>query len=133
MKLSILLILLLCACTTKTEKGVYRKDLIIWDLERTYKKTHINDSLKILYKTCFDSKNRKYDFWESLRSEFKKKFDIELIGLSTAESRSFYIKDSSVFVANEVCLHITGNPVTVQVLKTELKEVEFHDPKHHVH
>lgn len=115
------------------EKGVHRKDLIIWDLEKTYKTTSINDSLKLLYKTCFPSKDRKYDFWESLRVKFKEKFGIELIGLSEAESRSFYIQDTSPFVPNEVCLHITGNPVTVKPFETEIKDLEIHDPNHHIH
>lgn len=117
----------------RRERGVHHKDLMIWNLETTYKSQSINKSLKLLYKTCFDSKDKKYDFWEPLRVKFKERFKIELIGLSDAESRSFYIQDSSPFVANEVCLHITGNPVTVKTMTTELTELEIHDPNHHVH
>lgn len=129
----LLILFLVSSCTTKRERGVHRKDLVIWDLERTYKTKITNDSLKLLYKTCFDSKDRKYDFWEPLRVKFKEQFGIELIGLSQAESRSFYIQDSSLFVANEVCLHITGNPVTVKPFTTPMTELEIHDPNHHIH
>jgi len=129
----VFILFLLSSCTFMKEKGVHRKDLIIWDMETTYKTKSINDDLKLLYKTCFDAKDKKYDFWEELRLGFKKKFGLELIGLSEAESRSFYIQDSSPFVANEVCLHITGNPVTVKPFTTPLTELEIHDPHGHIH
>ena len=64
---------------------------------------------------------------------FKAQFGEELIGLADAESRSFYIQDSSLFVANEVCLHISGYPVTVKPFLTTLRQVEIHDPNHHIH
>jgi len=74
---------------------------------------------------------KEIDQWRADVSRFGLKINYQ--GVGSSAGRSFYIQDSSPFVPNEVCLHITGNPVTVQVLKTDLKEVEFHDPKHHVH
>lgn len=130
----LLILAILCSCTTMREKGVHKKDLVIWDLERTYKTTFTNSDLNILYKTCFPAKDRKYDFWASLRDQFKVKFDTDLIGLSDIESRSYSIKDSSPFVPNEVCLHITGNPVTEKKMKDGVAgNFEFRDEKHHIH
>lgn len=114
--------MLVASCARLKDKNVHTKDLIIWDQERTYKTTKVNDLIRIHYKTCFDSKDKKYDFWESLRVQFKKKFQVELIGLSEAESRSFYNE-------NDVCLLISGYPVTVKEFKTDHKGVvEFIDP-----
>ncbi len=120
----LLILVLLSACTTMREKGVHKKDLVIWDLERTYKKTFTNSDLNILYKTCFPAKDRKYDFWAPLREQFKDKFNVDLIGLADIESRSF----TSVEDMDEVCLHITGNPVTEKVMKDE-GNFEFRNKK----
>lgn len=122
----VLFFFILASCTHVKDKGVHRKDLVIWDLERTYKNKLTHNDIQIFYKTCFPAKDRKYDFWEPLREQFREKFLVELIGLSDAESKSF--------VGNEVCLHISGNPVTEKVLRTDVKgRVEFTDKNHHVH
>ena len=120
----LLILVLLSACTTKREKGVHKKDLVIWDLERTYKKTFTNSDLNILYKTCFPAKDRKYDFWAPLRDQFKDKFNVDLIGLADIESRSY----SSVEDKDEVCLHLTGNPVTEKMMKDK-GNFEFRNKK----
>lgn len=122
----VLFFFILASCTHVKDKGVHRKDLVIWDLERTYKNKLTHKDIQLFYKTCFPAKDRKYDFWEPLREQFKEKFQVELIGLAEAESRSF--------VSNEVCLHISGNPVTEKVLRTDVKgRFEFTDKNHHVH
>ena len=130
----VLFFFILASCTNVKDKGVHRKDLVIWDLERTYKNKLTHKDIQLFYKTCFPAKDRKYDFWEPLRGQFREKFLVELIGLSDAESHSYYVQDSSLFVPNEVCLHISGNPVTEKVLRTDVKgRIEFTDKNHHVH
>jgi hypothetical protein len=108
------------------EKGVHYQDEIIWNQERTYKHLYTNHDINLLYKTCFDSKDRKYDFWEPLRDTFIDKFKVELIGLANAESRTI--------AETDVCLHIIGNPITEKKMSEDLSgNFEIHDPNHDVH
>lgn len=81
-----------------------------------------NKEVKIVFKTCrnlSDSGEKAQDF---LKQSFLEKYGIDLVGLSNLTIESTYIADSSIFLSDEVCETLSGNPITKSKLKVNEAE-----------
>lgn len=71
---------------------------------------------------------------EYLKGEFKKKYGEKLYGVSNMEIEQTHVTDSSIFIPNEICHQVTGNPVTKTKLKINKNELwELINSEHHIH
>ncbi len=129
----VVMVLILSSCTIARKQKPVEFGLELFDPIDKSTTVYQNKRLKIKFITCRKqwitkpSEARKY-----FRSEFKKKYGVEVLGLSNLVVEATHVIDSSMH--NEVCHRITGNPVTKNKMETVKEEYwELTNPAHHVH
>lgn len=130
-----ILIVICTSCTIARKEPTTKFGLELFD-NITEEQNYVqNKNILIKYTTCrakwFSDGGKSKEY---LREEFKKKYSLVLDGISNLEIERTQILDSSIFVPNEVCFRISGNPVTKTIIKNEKKEEwEIVDPSYHTH
>lgn len=130
----LLALFMITSCTVVQKKDPVKLDRVYFD-KNTKDGLVVNSNIIIKYRSCYTSRSGKdYDHFKPLKAQFFEKYNVPLKGLAEANIKSFVVKDSSIWVPNERCAHITASPMTSK--KLEIKEPQtfkVDDEREHVH
>lgn len=126
---------LICSCTVVHKRPPNKYSLELFDPISKDEKYFQNKLVEMRFISCrkrwFSDGGKSKEF---LRKEFKNKYGVELYGISNMEIEMTHVVDSSVFIPNEICHRVVGNPVTRNKLNVvDKEEWEVVNPAHHIH
>lgn len=130
----LLALFVITSCTVVQKKEPVKLDRVYFD-KTTKEGLVVNSKIIVKYRSCYTSRSGKeYDHFKPLKAKFLQKYNVPLKGLAEVNIKSFVVKDSSIWVPNERCAHITAFPMTDK--KIEIKETQtfkVDDEREHVH
>lgn len=128
------LLILFASCTIVRLNPPIKRDLVFFDDTSSKDQYYINKKITVKYRSCVKGKPDKSYFSKPLQTKFEDKYKEALIGISEAEIKVLEVKDSSIFVRNETCVHLTGSPITKSKIDEKVEgEFALDDERMHVH
>lgn len=133
--ITLFIFLLVSSCTIAHKRPPSLYSLELFDTVSKDENYIQNKLIELTFITCrkrwFSDGGKSKDY---LRGKFKIKYGMELYGLSNIEMEITHIVDSSIFIPNEICHRLTGNPVTKERIEiNEAEKWEVVNPAHHIH